>query len=198
MWDGAWKHVCLSDSPIPETPPWEIRLVTPKSDDTRREARRLKVLSHRYFPKAEYILFHDGNIRFNMDRPLRWLKQHDMALCAHPERDCIYEEAEICIKSRKDNEGIIRAQMARYKEGGYPENAGLVATTVLLRRHTEAVRRFNERWWEEISKGSVRDQLSFNYVCREFGMGYDIIPGHVFHNQRFEYFFPHGQDGRKL
>lgn len=192
MWDERWKYVCLSDTPMPETPPWEVRLVVPESKDFHRESRRYKALSYRCFPGAEYTLYHDGNIRLNMDRPLRWLKEHDMALCAHPARNCVYTEAARCIREGKGNEETINAQIARYRVEGYPEEAGLAACTIILRRHTEAVRRFNEHWWEEISNGSMRDQLSFNYLCWKLGMKYDVIPGDLFRNERFEYLFPHG------
>jgi len=193
MWNGEAEYVCLSDTPIPKTPPWEVRLVTPESNDMRREARRLKVLSHRYFPRAEYVLFHDGNIRLNTEAPSAWLGERDMALCAHPERDCIYEEVEACVQLNKDKEETMRAQVARYKAEGYPKDAGLVATTVILRRQSTAIRLFNECWWAEIAGGSVRDQLSFNYVCWKLGMKYDVIPGDLFRNEQFQYVFPHGR-----
>ena len=34
----------------------------------------------------------------------------------------------------------------------------------MARRYCAAVAEFNEMWWEEILHGSVRDQLSFDYV----------------------------------
>jgi hypothetical protein len=53
----------------------------------------------------------------------------------------------------------------------------LVETSVLLRRNTAAVRRFNEAWWEEVEKGSCRDQISFNYVAWKLNQTYGHIPG---------------------
>jgi hypothetical protein len=48
---------------------------------------------------------------------------------------------------------------------------------VLLRRHTEAIRAFNEAWWDEIQRGSRRDQLSFAYVARRCGLTWRHFPG---------------------
>ena len=62
---------------------------------------------------------------------------------------------------------------------GYPANAGLSECCVLLRRHTDAIKDFNEAWWEEIRRGSRRDQLSFDYVARRCGLKYRYFPGSV-------------------
>ena len=183
-------YVCLCDVPMPDVWPWEIRLVGRVCDDAARESRRLKILSHRFFPEAEYTLYHDGNIRLRTTGPAGWLDGHDMALCVHPHTDCLYEGAEHCIKDAKGDPNKIRAQTARYRAEGYPEHAGLVAGTVILRKHTEAVRRFNEAWWWEVAGGSMRDQVSFNYVCWKLGMEYDLIPGGLYGCEGFEYTFP--------
>jgi hypothetical protein len=45
-----------------------------------------------------------------------------------------------------------------------------------LRRHTQAVRAFNEAWWTEIVRGSWRDQLSFDYISWKLGISYVNFP----------------------
>ena len=47
---------------------------------------------------------------------------------------------------------------------------------MILRRHTDAIRRLNEAWWNEIVRGSRRDQLSFNYVAWKLGLSYATFP----------------------
>jgi hypothetical protein len=47
---------------------------------------------------------------------------------------------------------------------------------VILRRHTDAIRHLNEAWWNEIVRGSRRDQLSFNYVAWKLGLRYATFP----------------------
>lgn len=188
--DPNADYVCLCDMPIPEVEPWQIRVVERECEDAARESRRLKILSHRIFPDAEYTLYHDANMRLSTTDPLSWLDGHDMALCIHPHTDCLYEGAEACIEDAKGDPDEIRAQIARYKVAGYPEHAGLVAGTVILRRHTEPVLLFNEWWWWEVKIGSVRDQVSFNYVCWRLGMEYSLIPGGLYGCEDFDYTFP--------
>src|SRR6201999_1861586 len=48
---------------------------------------------------------------------------------------------------------------------GFPERFGLHATMFLARRHTRSTcLNFNLGWWEELSRFSKRDQLSFDYT----------------------------------
>ncbi|NIS81932.1 MAG: DUF616 domain-containing protein [Anaerolineales bacterium] len=157
----------------------------------RRESRRFKILSDWYFPDAEYTLYHDGNIRLKKLFPFDWLRDHDIAVCPHPDTDNAYEEAVRCLKWGKGNQELIKAQIMRYKAEGFPEHVGAVGCSVILRRHTEAVARFNQVWWEEILRGSARDQISFNYVSWKLDIGYDGIPwGGVRDNDCFEYTEP--------
>lgn len=189
--DLSAKYVCLCDVPMPEVSPWEIRVVERGGLDAQRESRRFKILSHVYFPDAEYSLYNDGNIRPKTAFPLHWLGEHDMAVCPHHVTDNAYEEAERCLQMGKGDPELIKAQMARYRAEGFPEHAGAVGCSVILRRHTEAIQRFNEAWWEEIVNGSARDQISFNYVSWKLGIGYDEIPwAGTWDNDCFEYTFP--------
>jgi hypothetical protein len=93
-----------------------------------------------------------------------------MCVFRHHARSCIYEEAEACKVRRLDSPELIDGQMARYREEGFPARFGLQELAVILRRHSEAVEDFDRRWWEEISRGSRRDQLSFQYVRWKTGL----------------------------
>jgi hypothetical protein len=48
------------------------------------------------------------------------------------------------------------------------------------------VRAFNELWWDEIQRGSKRDQLSSAYVARRVGLKVGIFPGSL-RNDRADY-----------
>lgn len=131
-----------------------------KFKDPRRNAKIYKVLSH-FFDPDEISVWVDGNIFPNMtlEQYARCLGDKDIAMIPHPERDNIYLEAEVCKAWGKDDPAAIDGQIARYKDV-----KGLWAGGLIIRRHTEDIRRRNERWWAEICAGSVRDQLSIPYV----------------------------------
>ncbi|MGI9067922.1 MAG: glycosyltransferase domain-containing protein [Pyrinomonadaceae bacterium] len=89
----------------------------------------------------------------------------DMMICRHEERDCIYDEAEVCQALRLDDSARINAHMQRYRAMGYPAHNGLYTNVIIARWHDRAnVRAMCELWWEEYRRGSSRDQLSLNYA----------------------------------
>ena len=126
----------------------------------------MKLHPHIFMSEYDLTFWIDGSIMLKNTAGLeRVLGRHEMALFRHPDRDCAYDEAEVCANLGRDNPETIRKQMERYREAGFPQHQGLVATGGLLRRNTPALADFNRKWWKEIRAGSRRDQLSFNYVA---------------------------------
>jgi hypothetical protein len=104
------------------------------------------------------------------------MQDKDMVLWQHYLRDCIYEEAAQCIRDRRDDPDVIEAQVRRIRASGYPANAGLVETNVLITRPNDPrIVDFMTSWWREIDNGSRRDQLSFNWALR----GRDLQIGYL-------------------
>lgn len=191
------EHVCFSDQPLREVglwngkrilldtgeliapKTWEIRQIVPEWGP-RRTARHYKCLPHRYLPNADVWIWVDGNVRLTIppQTAIRdWLKR-DLMTFNHPERACLYVEAEFCAKYHKDKAEILEAQTKRYREEGMPLGWGLAETRCVIRRNTPEICTLNEAWWAEIEAGSQRDQVSFPYVCWRAGIQWDAIPGH--------------------
>lgn len=185
------RYLLITD----ERAPWgwreqkETRSLTP-----RRTARYWKTKG---MPDDhDFTIWLDGNVQLTVEpRRLvqKWLidTRADIALFKHPGHDCLYQEARQCWKKMKDHKKVIDEQMDRYRRKGFPYKFGLGETTVLARRNTPAVRRFNDYWWSEIRKGSVRDQLSFDYVRWLFGSGikvHFVDGGHRWRRREHEWF----------
>ena len=47
----------------------------------------------------------------------------------------------------------------------------------MVRRHTPAVIEFSHRWWDEVARWSVQDQLSLPYVLRTSDIRWHAWPG---------------------
>ncbi len=172
------KYVCFTDKKL-KCQPWEIKVVKPEFSDFRRNNRKYKTLSHRYFKDFQYSIYLDGHFIIMQDLSTyieSWLGENDIAVLKHPKLNSIYKEAEACIIGKKDNIDIIQKQINKYKNEGYPENNGLTANGFIIRRHTKEIEKFNETWWNEIKKFSVRDQISFCYVMYNLNMNYSLIP----------------------
>ena len=204
--DG-WDFICFTDRDL-KSDTWEIRKTLPLYTDNTRTARKHKLLAHRLFPDYEYSLWLDGNIkvRDDVNELLGHLDGCNYATYDHKQnqldpRSCIYDEAsailyygELNMKKTpergmlnyKDNPDLIKKQMQRYAEAGYPPDNGLVVQMEVLRRHNEKdVVDSMEDQWVELKYNSRREQLSFNYIAWKNDLKFSYIQGDSRDNKYF-------------
>ena len=173
----GWDFVCFTDSDI-KSDVWDVRKVLPLYEDPTRNARKYKILPHRFLSEYDYSIWIDGNILVRNDvNELvdEYLSNCNIAMMNHNKnvldpRNCVYDEANTILHfgqingNYKDNPELIVNQMEKYKSDNYPSNNGLAVTMEVLRKHNESdVVKTMEKWWEELKYNSKRDQLSFNY-----------------------------------
>jgi hypothetical protein len=174
----GFTFTVFTDKPPAAIPQgWLVRRLSRKFDDPQHAARYCKVMSQQLFPGISRTLWFDAALHPCEELSALRMCRADLATFEHRHRNCVYQEAETCISMGLDHTETIRQQIHRYREAGYPYGLGLAETTIVLRRHTPAVVRFNRLWWKEISQGSIRDQLSFDYVAWKLGMPYRRLPG---------------------
>lgn len=170
-------YVCFTDSPGLALSVWDVRPLDSVENDPVRRAKHPKICPHIYFPDHDWSLWIDANtvIEADIRDILSTSLQADMASFTHPERQCLFAEAQVCADKRKDEPEVIRRQTARYRAAGMPENFGLMEANILLRRHNQtAVREAMALWWSEITNGSRRDQISLPYV--QWRTGLNLVP----------------------
>ena len=182
---------------------------TPIYEDNNRNAKRFKVLPHRYLKDYEYSVFIDGNmsVRGDLNELVdKYLVDSNVAFFSHSNnnldgRNCAYDEARTIfelgdknmkatpdrgILNYKDNPFVIEKQMNRYIDEGFPKNSGLITGMVILRRHNKAdCIQTMEDWWTEIKYNSKRDQLSFNYCAWKNNLKFNYMKGDSRNNQYF-------------
>lgn len=193
--DPQVRRVLFTDVPacqIPQAKHWQILRPCWGHINPRRVARYHKINAHLVLPEADCSIWLDGAYEILPNfRPREFcqavLASRDLAAFEHPLRDCVYQEADACVYWRKGYPQLLRRQVQRYREEGYPEHAGLVETGCVCRRHTPQIRQFNERWWQEIEAHSLRDQLSFNYAAWKLGISYAHVPGSGYASRHFRY-----------
>jgi hypothetical protein len=164
-------------------------------------ARWYKMMPHKLFPGYDYSLWIDGSIEIIGDYTVsqlveKYMQDADMVVFKHRLRNCIYDEAWECIKQGRGDKNAIYRQVNKYTQEGYPSNNGLVEAGILLRRHNEAVKAFNEAWWEEVCNYSTRDQISFDYLAHKMGVKINYFPGTIANNILFKK-HPHRPSLRK-
>jgi O-antigen biosynthesis protein len=183
-------YICFSDMPIKSPGVWQVRALDYFHTNPRRTARFAKVHPHIYFPDHEWSLWIDGRVRLRID-PMDLVRQSSGDLTAfwHPERVSPFQEAEEVIALGLDNPDIVNRQMSRQRDVGFPADAPLHETNVLLRRHmSEQVVAHSRIWFAEIQSGSLRDQLSFDFAGWRAGVpieSFGVRPLNVRNDPRF-------------
>ena len=191
VWRNKARFVAFLEQPR-SVPGWEIRSMNKRFSEPTRNEKIHKALSHIYFPEAEYSLWIDGSVTIKSEIPVdRWIAEHlrqgDIAAFKHRLRNCLYDEGFISLELGCDSDALIKRQMQRYSDEGYPQNIGLIESMVLLRRHTPKVKCLNEAWYKEIKHGSHLDQLSLNYITHKLDVKVCHLPGTISSNPHFEW-----------
>jgi len=166
-----FDYVFFTDASVKGLHAWEIRPLTEfKEKSPVRKARYHKIFPDKLFPDYEYSVWIDGKYEIigpDLERRIKEKISDNtlMASVPHPDRDCIYDEAELCRISKKDDPEVISMQIEFLKKEGYPKNNGLCDTAIIFRKHHDPkIKNIMNDWWNVLKKYSFRDQLSFGYA----------------------------------
>ena len=165
----GWRYVCFTDTPdsICKTQDvWEIIKVPLSQDTPKRTAGYYLTHGLELFPECDTVVSVSGQYRIVgfLDGFVDGFLKRDYCIMNHPVRNCTYQEGKAVLLHRRDVPRNINPQLDRYRKEGLPPNSGMVQTGAIGRKNILAVKEFELLWWEEIRKGSQRDQLSFNYT----------------------------------
>lgn len=178
--------ICFSDKHI-SSESFRVIVREPTHTDPNRSAKKYKLIGDEVIEEYDYSIWVDANMLVKFDDAQKLiddnLQDADIALFAHPDgRDCIYDECEFLIQHNSefnfDDPARMTAHIERYRQEGFPAHKGLVAGGFIVRKvHSPSAKAIGRLWWEEVQKGSRRDQLSFNYVIWKLKENYGVIPG---------------------
>jgi hypothetical protein len=173
--------ILFTDTPEVEAPGWTMHGITPRFDNPRTESKYWK--THPPYGLSVYI---DSHVHVHDERFVvmasKALQRGDLCLWPHTERDCIYEEAEVCVRKKLDINALSQVNM--YKETlGHPEHGGLWMGGVIARKSTSNTERFNNIWWSHILRFPKRDQLSLPVAIREAKIKVAPFSGTIANNE---------------
>lgn len=172
--DG-WEYVCFSDK-ILKSKTWNVNVISNEYDRKSLKAREVKIKYNNYID-ADLSIWVDGSILINCD--LNNFIEHyhtgNFSIMKHPSRTCIYKEAFACMAINKDIPEIIRTQIEKYRNEGMPKDLGMVGSGIMVRKKDSDVISFCEKWFDEVRNGSIRDQLSFNYINWKYPIGHNLM-----------------------
>jgi hypothetical protein len=189
--DGAWRVIRSNRNPSfhPRMRAKYFRCMNHEVFPNGRLAWRYAPFARR--PRYDYIIWIDGCLRIKSPtfaaEFIAHVGEHGLAMFIHPDRDCIYDELQASIGMRKYRGLKLPEQVEAYRAEGYPEHAGLMATTLIARRvgHPmhEAV---NIGWWNENLKWTYQDQLSLPVVLWRLNHTYDPVRLYLWDNPWFD------------
>jgi hypothetical protein len=181
----AFKHkgvswILFTDTPEVEAPGWTIHGVTPRFDNPRTESKYWK--THPPSGVSVYIdchvHIHDG--RF-IEMANKSLENGELCLWPHTERNCIYDEAEVCVRRGLDKNALNQVNLY-HQTLDYPKNNGLWMGGVIGRKSTVNVGRFNTTWWSHVLRFPKRDQLSLPVAIQEANIKVTPFHGTIANN----------------
>lgn len=163
----GWKYVCFTDQPLTSNV-WQI-VHKDVIDTPRRTARWFKIMG---WIDWEYSMWVDASFQINVDLNEWWQRYFKVSFNAakHPLRTSIYREIAFCLASNRGEADKLMLQDKDYKAFGVPDHMGIITSGMLLRENTPECIELCERWWQEVSKYSTRDQVAFARVS----LGYNI------------------------
>ena len=176
--DPDVEYVYFASEPAKDEGPWELRPFARTDEDPTRTARWHKLHGPELFPDAETVVWIDGNLTLlaGVEREIReklLASPHPIATLRHFDRSSVFEEAEACIERGKDAPALVRAQVARYRAAGLPQEHPFAETCIVAFRPGDPrARAVFATWWEELSAGSRRDQLSLPFALWKNGAGF--------------------------
>lgn len=180
---NEWDYVVYTDNEIKGEHIFEIRTPPFYHRDQTRMARYIKTHPHQLFPDYQCAVWIDSNILVRGGHLIKQVNRcinDDVPLLInpHPDRKSLAEELKKCIKLRKDDPALMEEQVKRYRAEGYPDIFGLFETNILIRNlRDKRVHELNKAWWQEIERGSRRDQLSLPYVLWKHNLKAEPLPG---------------------
>lgn len=183
--DNNIDYICFTNNLNIKSGKWRVVQITDFNGvtDNAKLNRIYKFMPHKFLSEYDESLYIDGNIKicgkslsiaFNSA-----LKESSISIPPHAERDCIYDEALICLEIGKGDPELIKKQIVFYQNEAYPVRYGLYENNVIFRKHNSAeIIKVMEQWYLMINKFSGRDQLSLCYLfwkyqvhCNRFSWG---------------------------
>ncbi len=179
------EFICVTDDLEQEANGWSLvsRHVVTAPEDNNMRGKPAKMLPWLY-TGAEASIWIDASFRITSRRMAVELieRAHPVAQFLHPDRDCIYEEAEFSSTLDRYKSLPLMAQIASYA-GEHPAHWGLWAAGVIARHHTDEVARMGEMWLSECRKWGPQDQVSQAVALRRAGIRPASLPGSLYANR---------------
>lgn len=162
------KYIFFTESYENVPDGWVMQPINGLDDYSDKDKNRyIKFHPREFLPTHDISIYIDGNIEItgNISSLINKvsIKNEDLFLYRHYERNCIYKEGNKCIEDSLDWFWRIRRHMKKYKKESYPRNRGLFENNIIISKNTNESANLLDLCWQEYLKEAKRDQLALNY-----------------------------------
>lgn len=183
--DVEVETICVTDDLNLKSPSWNCVYEARGDIHPNVAAKRPKMRPWDY-TNADWTIWLDASFRVISSAFVREVLEYGpIGQIDHPDRDCLYEEAEYSAGLKKYAGLPLQEQAQSYWP--HPTHWGLWCTGLIVREHQPEIVQFGERWLDECEKWSYQDQVSEPAVLRQCGLRPATIPGDYFKNRWFLY-----------
>ena len=165
----GYDYILFSNTPI-STKSWKNVVVQFNRTDTPTNVKKQRfVKTHPFEALKDYdiAVWVDANTAIDQ-RLYNYInanKDNIITFKVHPQRDCIYAEADEVNKRGKETPEACEKVKEFLKNENYPQHNGLYETNIIISHpNDENVKKLLSAWWNNIAKYSHRDQLTLNYT----------------------------------
>ena len=196
--DGV-DWIAFTDDPNLPPENWDVRFSSgPGYASSSLNAKYFKMLPHAFLPEYDRTLWIDANVSLLpsfVPETFYFLDGSPMILFKHPNRSCIYDEAEVSLNPSWDKYAgqPLREQVDYYRSLGHPERWGLFCGGIVARDSSDVrIRLFGEAWFHETRRWSLQDQLPLPFLLRSMRTPFATFPIDLF-DVRWGTLRPHEQ-----
>ena len=180
------EFVLVTDREI-KCDPWRV-VVEPRPGLDSRMAAKVAKCRPDLYTRADITVWMDASMWINSPEFAAWasafVEQGEIAQFKHPERQRLTDEAEVSTGLVKYHGLPVREQVQHYLDGGYPDDWGLWATGLIVRRW-DLPTSFGDEWLREQLRWTYQDQLSQPPLLRRYGRRPVPLDGMIVGHHRF-------------
>ena len=182
--EPAWKpdncdFYIITDQDIDSKSTW--KKIEPDADVLKDlNSNALRNRYYKMFPHKvkelkgyKYSIYIDGNIKpvSDLTELVNRISEYGLSFHRHSSRDCVYEEANVCVMSKKEKQTNVDEHMSYLEKEHFPKKYGMLECNVIVRDHSsDIMKAIMQDWWNEFLQHSKRDQLSLPFVLYKHGI----------------------------
>jgi len=174
IYTPGWDYICVTDNPNLKSDIWQIIQIDnddKKIEPAKKRAMSLMIGYRKYLPKHyDIVVTIGGQCVINIDLNELLIKygyddSYDACLLEHPNRNCVYDEANTIIQVQRDTPDRIYKHVQLFIEEGYPAKNGLYSSgMMIINNNSKNIHKYYDQWLSDyLSFPSVRDQMTMNY-----------------------------------